>query len=74
MFENYVKWFSDEKGFGFIEHEDGNDLFVHYSSIRMKGHKLLQEGQRVSYEIGTSLKNNKPMAINVIILSPKENV
>jgi len=45
-----VKWFNDAKGFGFIEAEDGVDVFVHYSAISMDGYKSLREGQHVSYE------------------------
>jgi cold shock protein len=49
--EGTVKWFSEEKGYGFITPEDGsNDLFVHYSSIEGEGFKSLEEGARVSYE------------------------
>jgi CspA family cold shock protein len=46
-----VKWFSNEKGYGFIEREDGDDLFVHYSEIAMDGYKTLVQGQRVEFEI-----------------------
>ena len=46
-----VKWFSNEKGFGFIEREDGEDVFVHFSAITMDGYKTLTEGQRVEFEI-----------------------
>jgi CspA family cold shock protein len=46
-----VKWFSNEKGYGFIEREDGDDLFVHYSEISMDGYKTLVQGQRVEFEI-----------------------
>jgi CspA family cold shock protein len=46
-----VKWFSNEKGYGFIEREDGDDLFVHYSEITMDGYKTLVQGQRVEFEI-----------------------
>ncbi len=46
-----VKWFSNEKGYGFIEREEGDDVFVHYSAIAMDGYKTLTEGQRVEFEI-----------------------
>lgn len=46
-----MKWFSDKKGFGFIEQEGGSDIFVHFSAIEMEGYKTLSEGDRVSFEI-----------------------
>jgi CspA family cold shock protein len=46
-----VKWFSNEKGYGFIEREDGDDVFVHFSAINMDGYKSLREGQRVEFEV-----------------------
>jgi cold shock protein len=49
--EGTVKWFSNEKGYGFIEREGGDDVFVHFSAIAMDGYKSLTEGQRVSFEV-----------------------
>jgi CspA family cold shock protein len=46
-----VKWFSNEKGYGFIEREEGEDVFVHFSAIAMEGYKSLTEGQRVEFDV-----------------------
>jgi CspA family cold shock protein len=46
-----VKWFSNEKGYGFIEREEGEDVFVHFSAITMDGYKTLTEGQRVEFDV-----------------------
>jgi len=46
-----VKWFNDRKGFGFIQQENGEDIFVHYSSINMSGYKSLAEGEQVTFEV-----------------------
>lgn len=51
MANGIVKWFNDSKGFGFIEHEDGTDVFVHFSAINDDGFKSLDEGQRVSFDV-----------------------
>jgi len=58
-----VKWFSDKKGFGFIEQEDGGDIFVHFSSITMSGFKTLSEGDRVTFDVEES--DRGPVAKNV---------
>jgi CspA family cold shock protein len=58
-----VKWFSNKKGFGFIEQEEGGDIFVHHSAIKMEGFKTLSEGDRVSFEIEETDKG--PAAKNV---------
>ncbi len=58
-----VKWFNNKKGFGFIQQEDGQDLFVHYSSIQTDGFKTLNEGDQVSFEVENS--DRGPKAINV---------
>lgn len=58
-----VKWFNDAKGFGFIETNEGKDIFVHYSAIEKEGFKTLAEGQEVSFEIVDGAKG--PQAANV---------
>ena len=63
MANGIVKWFSDKKGFGFIEQEDGGDIFVHYSSLNMSGFKTLSEGDRVSFDVEES--DRGPVAKNV---------
>lgn len=59
-----VKWFSDKKGYGFIENEEGGDVFVHYSAIEMPGFKTLSQGDRVSFEIEEGERG--PAAANVV--------
>jgi len=58
-----VKWFSEKKGYGFIEQENGQDLFVHFSSINMPGFKTLSEGEEVTFDIEES--DRGPVAKNV---------
>ncbi|WP_077616196.1 cold-shock protein [Caenibacillus caldisaponilyticus] len=59
-----VKWFNAEKGYGFIEVEGGNDVFVHYSAIQEEGFKTLEEGQQVQFDIVEGSRG--PQAANVI--------
>ena len=61
-----VKWFNAEKGFGFIEVEGGNDVFVHFSAIAQEGYKSLEEGQAVEFEIVDG--DRGPQATNVVKL------
>jgi CspA family cold shock protein len=58
-----VKWFNEKKGFGFIQREDGGDIFVHHSSINMPGFKTLHEGDRVSFDVEET--DRGPAAKNV---------
>lgn len=63
MYQGKVKWFSNEKGYGFIEAEDGEDVFVHFTGIVGDGFKTLDEGESVSFEITDG--NRGPQAANV---------
>jgi len=65
MANGIVKWFNDSKGFGFIEQEDGSDVFVHFSEIKSDGFKSLSEGDRVTFDIEQGQKG--PAATNVIV-------
>ena len=66
MATGVVKWFSDKKGYGFIEQEDGSDVFVHHSAINASGFKTLKEGDRVTFDIERGKKG--PAAVNVTVV------
>ena len=66
MSEGKVKWFNERKGFGFIETDEGKDVFVHFSAIQDSGFKTLQEGQRVRFDVQQGQKG--PAAANVKVI------
>lgn len=63
MIKGTVKWFNAKKGFGFLSDEQGNDVFVHFSAIKMEGFKVLEEGEAVEFEVVEGDKG--PQAANV---------
>ncbi|MFC1515819.1 cold-shock protein [Thermodesulfobacteriota bacterium] len=66
MANGIVKWFNNSKGYGFIEQEDGPDVFVHHSAINADGFKSLNEGDRVTFDIEQGEKG--PAAVNVTVI------
>lgn len=65
MVKGVVKWFNEKKGYGFLSQEDGDDVFVHYSSIKGDGFKTLKEGDAVEFEVQEGPKG--PQAVNVMV-------
>lgn len=61
-----VKWFNAEKGYGFISREDGDDVFVHFSSIEGTGYKTLEEGQKVEFDVGPGRKGEEAQRVRPI--------
>jgi cold shock protein len=61
-----VKWFNAEKGYGFIQREDGDDVFVHYSAIQTSGYRTLEEGQRVEFDVGPGQKGEEAQNVRVV--------
>ena len=66
MPEGTVKWFSNEKGYGFIERAEGDDVFVHFSAITMDGYRSLQEGQHVEFDVEQGDKGLQAKNVSVI--------
>lgn len=61
-----VKFFNDEKGYGFISREDGDDVFVHYSNIQGSGYRSLEEGRRVEFDVGPGRKGEEAQNVRMI--------
>ena len=66
MSNGIVKWFNEKKGFGFIERNDGPDVFVHHTGINATGFRLLTEGEKVSFDVEDGPKG--PRAVNVTVI------
>lgn len=66
MSKGTVKWFNNQKGYGFITAEDGKDVFVHFSGLNMEGFKTLEEGAAVEFDITDGAKG--PQAVNVVVV------
>jgi len=66
MASGTVKFFNNEKGYGFISRDDGDDVFVHFSNIDGSGYKTLEEGQKVEFEIGPGRKGDEALGVRVV--------
>lgn len=66
MKQGTVKWFNNQKGYGFITDDDGEDVFVHYSAIKMDGFKSINEGARVEFEVTQGEKGAQALNVSVV--------
>lgn len=66
MSQGVVKWFNDEKGYGFIKAADGNDIFVHHTEIKAEGFRTLKEGEKVEFELTQGPKGLKATNVNIV--------
>jgi len=66
VYTGKVKWFDEKKGYGFIEREDGDDVFVHFSALQQEGFKTLEEGQEVEFEIVEGDRGPQAESVEVI--------
>lgn len=66
MEKGIVKWFNDEKGYGFIERKSGSDIFVYWSNIKMQGHKTLEAGEKVKFDVEKADKGENAINVEVI--------
>jgi len=69
LVRGYVKWFDNKKGYGFISVDDQEDIFIHFSNIKMDGYKKLEQGDEVEFEISNSKEEKGPEALNVEIIA-----
>lgn len=67
-----VKWFSNEKGYGFLSTADGEDVFVHFSAIEMEGYKSLTQGQEVEFDVGDGPKGKQASNVRAAASQPQE--
>ena len=73
MAEGTVKWFSNEKGYGFIQQDGGEDVFVHFSEIQVDGYKTLNEGQRVEFEVVQGNKGLQASGVRALVNRPSHS-
>ena len=66
MAQGTVKWFNNEKGYGFIAREGGDDVFVHFSNIQSGGYRTLEEGQRVEFDVAPGRKGEEAQNVRVV--------
>jgi CspA family cold shock protein len=65
MAKGVVAWFSNSKGYGFIERKGEPDVFFHHTALMMEGYRTIEKGEHVEFDVDVSIENNKPIAVNV---------